>query len=81
MSYSNIPYAHRVREVVGIALDGRKIYGPFNNAGGFYLRSDVDICNGMIIDGEYAYVMTTFYPYTVGCWGEGDKTSLKASCS
>jgi len=43
---------------------------------------DVDVCNGVTIDGEYSYVSTVFFPYTVGCWGPGNALlNVEASCS
>lgn len=68
---------------IGIARDGHKIYGPFDDNGDTWDPCDVDICNGLIIDGEYAYVMTTFFPYTVGCLGDGNIPTPEylASCS
>jgi len=58
---------------IGIARDGHKIYGPFADASGtYYDPCDVDICNGMTIDGEYVYVTTYFFPYTVGCFSVGN---------
>jgi hypothetical protein len=61
---------------VGIARDGHFIYGPYNQDGKLWTKCEVDVCNGKIINGKYAYVMTTFHPYTIGCWGPGEKSSL-----
>lgn len=66
---------------IGIARDGHKIYGPYDEDGNTWDPCDVDMCNGLIIDGEYAYVMTTFFPYTVGCFATGNQPLLYASCS
>jgi len=57
---------------VGIARDGHKIYGPFDASGSYYDPCDVDMCNGMTIDGDYVYVTTYFFPYTVGCFSVGN---------
>lgn len=56
---------------VGIAKDGRLIYGPYTTSGLPWGTCDVDFCNGRWIQGYYSYVMTEFFPYTVGCWGQG----------
>jgi hypothetical protein len=66
---------------VGIARDGHKIYGPYDANGATWNACDVDMCNGLEINGEYAYVMTTFFPYTVGCFAEGNQPTLFASCT
>ena len=58
--------------IYGLAKDGHVIYGPYNTAGELWSCDDVDACNGWWPDaatGEYAYASTTFFPYTVGCWG------------
>lgn len=61
---------------IGIARDGHLIYGPYNSNGLLWKPCDVDLCNGRIINGQYAYVMTTFFPYTIGCWGPSEMTSF-----
>jgi hypothetical protein len=66
---------------VGIARDGHKIYGPYDSTGATWDACDVDMCNGLYINGEYAYVMTTFFPYSVGCFAVGNQPVLSASCS
>jgi hypothetical protein len=58
---------------IGLAKDGRIIYGPYNEKGKLWQACDVDVCNGRVINGHYAYVSTTFYPYFIGCWGPGNK--------
>jgi hypothetical protein len=57
---------------VGLAKDGHIIYGPYRIDGSLWEACDVDVCNGRFINGYYSYVMTTFHPYTVGCWGPGN---------
>jgi len=53
---------------IGIAYDGRPIYGPFDSDGKIF--SAVDICNGAYDqDGNYVYVAQLTWPYLVGCWG------------
>ena len=59
------------REVFGLSFDGRPIYSPYYNNGKLYEGCDVDICNGLYIDGEYSYVSTIFHPYIMGCYGPG----------
>ena len=55
-------------------MDGHMIYGPFDSNGDLWQATDVDVCNGRLINGQYSYVMTTFFPYTIGCWGPGSGT-------
>jgi len=66
---------------VGVARDGRYIYGPYNDQGNLWQPCDVDICNGRMINGQYAYVTTTFFPYTVGCWGPGVSSNMQPPCT
>ena len=67
---------------VGVARDGHLIYGPYQKNGMLWQPCDVDVCNGRIINGQYAYVMTTFHPYTIGCWGPGQQHSqFEPSCT
>ena len=57
---------------VGLAKDGRVMYGPYRIDGEVWDTCDVDICNGRSMGGGiYGYVMTEFFPYTLGCWGPG----------
>jgi hypothetical protein len=58
--------------VAGVSKDGRPIYGPHYDNGKMYADCDVDVCNGAIINGNYAYVMTDFHPYIMGCYGPGN---------
>lgn len=60
------------RSVFGLSKDGRPIYGPFYDDGKEYDDCDVDVCNGLMIDGEYSYVSTFFHPYVMGCYGPGN---------
>lgn len=56
--------------VYGIAKDGHLIFGPYNYYGELWSCDDVDICNGFFLkDSSYGYATTSFFPYTVGCWG------------
>jgi hypothetical protein len=61
----------------GLALDGHVIYGPYNLDGELWSCDDLDRCNGFILpDNSYGYASTTFFPYTVGCWGPGPDEKL-----
>jgi hypothetical protein len=66
---------------IGLAFDGRVIYGPFDANGRLWQPCDVDVCNGLYLNNEYVYVATMFHPYTVGCWGPGDSLHIAQSCS
>jgi len=57
------------RTPVGIAADGHVIYGPYKNDQTTYSACEVDACNGMYVNGFYSYAITTFLPYTIGCFG------------
>ena len=59
------------RSVLGISKDGRPIYTPFHGNGKVYDDCEVDICNGIYINGVYSYVSTLFHPYIMGCYGPG----------
>ena len=71
----------KFREAIGLSRDGRPIYSPYFSDGKKYC--DVDVCNGRVINGEYAYVATDYFPYIMGCFGPGEEDSLKykVSCS
>ena len=59
---------------IGLAKDGKVIYGPYRADGELWGPCDVDICNGRNFDAtHYGYVATMFFPYTVGCWGPGNR--------
>lgn len=64
--------AYPYRAVAGVSKDGRPIYGPHYDNGKLYADCDVDVCNGAYINGNYAYVMTDFHPYIMGCFGPGN---------
>ena len=67
-TYTNhMPY----RKPFGISKDGRPIYTPMYSNGEEYTGCDVDVCNGMEVNGHYAYVSTFFHPYFMGCYGPG----------
>jgi len=67
---------HPFRSVFGLSKDGRPIYTPHYGGKKDYTDCDVDVCNGMNINGHYSYVSTYFHPYVMGCYGPGDKSSL-----
>ena len=73
------------RKVVGLAKDGHIIWGPYKKSGSSYKLidpCDVDVCNGMEVDGQYGYASTLFHPYLVGCWGPGSSPiRLGQQCS
>ena len=66
---------------VGVSKDGRPIYSPFYENGKTYSYCDVDVCNGMWIDGQYSYVSTLFHPFIMGCYGPGGNASFAQQCS
>ncbi|CDW74997.1 UNKNOWN [Stylonychia lemnae] len=67
---------------IGLAKDGRIIYGPYKENGNLWQPCEVDICNGRLFGDNYAYVATMFFPYVVGCWGPGNLgMNYKAECS
>jgi hypothetical protein len=56
--------------LLGYALDGFPIYGPYDADG--QLHKGLDNCNGkFLLDGSYAYFATPTFPYTLGCFGPG----------
>ncbi len=72
----------KYRSTYGLAKDGRPIYTPMYAGSKTYEGCEVDVCNGMLINGHYAYVATLFHPYFLGCYGPGGKAEgLSQSCS
>ena len=66
-----------IDSVIGLAIDGNPLLGPYNSDGELWTADELDKCNGVILDdGSYAYVSTTFAPYTVGCWGRIDSNKI-----
>jgi len=55
-------------EIIGFAMDGYPIYGPFSCDG--LLPGDLDVCNGHEHDdiAGYHYHTTPVYPYIIGCF-------------
>lgn len=54
---------------VGIALDGRIIYGPFKSPTSLWKPQDLDTCNGATINGGYGYALTSTAPFSPRCFG------------
>ena len=72
----------RTIKPIGIAKDGRVIYGPYTKDGKLWQPCDVDVCNGRFFGENYAYVATMFFPYVIGCWGPGNGAGgLSPSCT
>ena len=77
-SWKDYPF----RTVIGIAKDGRPILSPFKDGGKLYSDCEVDVCNGITVDGKYMYATTIFHPYVMGCFGPGgDSPKLYQECS
>ncbi len=66
---------------IGVAKDGRIIYGPYNDDGELVSSCDVDICNGATINGYYGYFATNFHPYVPACFGPGNYPTHSQECS
>ena len=67
-------YDYTGLQLVGLALDGHAIYGPYNADEELWTCEDHDVCNGRFfpeLDDSYAYVATSTHPYILGCWGPG----------
>lgn len=70
------PHISEPGTVVGYALDGFAITGPFDWDGTELISADLDECHGatseIIWDGKrtvmYHYVLTRDFPYSVGCF-------------
>jgi hypothetical protein len=46
-------------KTVGLAKDGRIIYGPYNQDSNLWKCKDIDMCNGRLLDdGSYGYLAT-----------------------
>ena len=69
---AKIPAKLQSLNPIGLAKDGRVIYGPFKADGTLWQPCDVDVCNGRMFQGYYGYVATAFHPYLVGCFGPGN---------
>lgn len=69
------------RSAYGVSKDGRPIYTPLVGNGNEIAACDLDVCNGMELNGNYVYYSTLFHPYFMGCYGKGSKPELYAQCS
>ena len=79
---SMIPATMQTMIPIGLAKDGRIIYGPYKSDGTLWQPCEVDVCNGVKEGSNYYYVATVFHPYLVGCFGPGNPAyGLSASCS
>ena len=71
-------------QIVGVAVDGHVIYGPYNENHELWTCEDHDICNGRFfedMDNSYAYVITSTHPYVPACWGPAPRQIYKQKCS
>lgn len=79
---AQVPAQFQTKLPIGLAKDGRVIYGPFKSDGTLWQPCEVDVCNGVMEGSNYFYVATMFFPYTVGCFGPGNPAySFTPSCS
>ena len=70
---------------VGTALDGHGVYGPYIDGG--VLPCDLDACGGRVgitpdSNGQevYYYMITSYAPFTVGCFGSQDHFTTYEEC-
>ena len=69
-------------QVMGLAKDGHLIYSPISSNGNVTHCYQLDMCNGRLMtSGDYAYFMTNYFPYTVGCWGPAMDQKYVPSCT
>jgi len=75
-SYHHHYYAHCIEQpvcgepsqIVGVAMDGIPIYGPFDETGRQLASEDTDECGGRYdADGRYKYHMTIDPPFFIDC--------------
>lgn len=71
-AWAQCPY----RKVLGVSKDGRPILTPYKSGGVPYDSCDVDVCNGVMVNGHYMYATTFFHPYIMGCYGRGNSLNL-----
>jgi len=55
-------------EIVGIALDGFPVYGPYDENMQPVLTEHLDECHGKEVNGHYRYHMSTDFPYIISCY-------------
>ncbi|CAK8696719.1 unnamed protein product [Clavelina lepadiformis] len=73
--YSTPPFClqkiicHSPDIIIGVALDGFPIYGPYDETGRKLTSADLDECHGTYDRRHnYRYHLTTDYPYMIGCF-------------
>ena len=69
------------RSAFAISKDGRPILSPYHGNKQAYSDCQVDVCNGLTINGHYMYASTFFHPYMMGCYGVGSAPELYQECS
>lgn len=72
-----VPY----RSAFGVSKDGRPVLTPYHGNKQAYGDCEVDVCNGVTINGHYHYATTFFHPYIMGCYGMGSAPELYQQCS
>jgi hypothetical protein len=63
-------------KVIGWALDGFPIYGPYGDGGNYLSNAELDVCHGITekvkyrgkVTKQFHYVANYEFPYTVGCY-------------
>ena len=56
-------------KLIGWALDGFPIYGPYGDGGDYLSNSELDVCHGTSDKKRgFHYVANYEFPYTVGCY-------------
>lgn len=65
--------------LIGLARNGRLVYGPYDESGAAVTVESRDECNSVpMADGSNAYVQSTTAPYTIGCWPPSRTCDLPA---
>lgn len=88
-SYFLDPQTNQVRKAVsGYELKSGSRPGPDNNDPGgtydgeyiddyeFTGNGDLDVCNGMTVNGQYGYYVTDTYPWVMGCYSGSLQSSF-----
>lgn len=84
LTYYTDNIQNKNKAIIGISKDGHRMYGPYAQADTLWDKTNIDYCNGMMVDGRYSYVSTTFHPYMLGCFGPANvpsADSLDHECS
>ncbi len=82
-----IPHVNEPAALIGYALDGFGLYGPYDENGVELTTADLDECHGrtspVMWDGRlvtmYHYVLTRDYPYSVSCFRGGTAAAIPTS--